>query len=82
MTNYLTLFPIAAAAAPFAVLFSSNISGMGRQRGSVNYKNAVLIQIVKDILPNGEIAWQAVAIPYQEASGKEKLRDWNNIKKL
>jgi hypothetical protein len=46
---------------------------MGRQKGSVNYKNEVLIKIVKDILPNGELAWQVVAIAYQKASSKQKL---------
>jgi hypothetical protein len=52
---------------------------MGHQRGSVNYKNYVLIRIEKDILPNGKLAWQAVALAYQEASSKEKLRDWDDI---
>ncbi len=52
----------------YAACFFSAIFGMGCQRGSVNYKNEVLIQIVKDILSNDELAWQAVAIAYQEAS--------------
>jgi hypothetical protein len=54
---------------------------MGHQSCSVNYKNEVLIQIWKFIFPNDELAWQAVAIAYQEASSKEKLRDWDDIKK-
>ncbi len=61
--------------------FFSAISGTGHQRGSVNYKNQMLIKILKDILPNGELAWQASAIAYQQASSKEKLRDWDDTKK-
>ncbi len=78
MTNCLTLLPITAT--PYAVHFFSAISVVGHQRGSVKYKNEEHIQIVKDILLNGELAWQAVAIAYQEASSKEKLRDWDDIK--
>ncbi len=62
MVDYLTLLPITAT--PWAARFFSAISGMGHQRGSVNYKNEVLLQIMKDILPNSEIACQAVAIAY------------------
>jgi hypothetical protein len=79
VTNYLTLIPITAT--QYTVHFFSAISGMGRQRGSVNCKNEVLIQIVKGIFPNSELAWQAVAIAYQGASSEEKLRDWDGIKK-
>ena len=54
---------------------------MPRRKGSVNYKNDVLIQIVSEILPNGEYGWNAVATAYQNISKEEVLRDTNDIKK-
>ena len=54
---------------------------MPRKKGAVNYKNDVLIGIVEEILPNGQIAWEAVATVYQIKSNKEEERDWNDIKK-
>jgi hypothetical protein len=71
--------PITYPASLAAASFDALISSVGRQRGSVNYKNAVLIQIVKDTLPNGELAWQDVAIAYQKKAKEEKLRDWDDI---
>jgi hypothetical protein len=38
---------------------------MPRKKGAVNYKNKVLINIVEEILPNGDLGWEAVAIAYQ-----------------
>jgi hypothetical protein len=32
------------------------------KKGSVNYKNNVLNDIIEEILPNGELGWEAVAI--------------------
>jgi hypothetical protein len=38
---------------------------MLRKKGTVNYKNDVLINIVEEILLNGELGWEAIAIAYQ-----------------
>ena len=54
---------------------------MPRKKGAVNYKNNVLIGIVEEILPNGQIAWEAVGAAYQKQSNEKEERDWNDIKK-
>jgi hypothetical protein len=53
----------------------------GRGRGVVNYRNEILINIVSNMLPNGEYAWQAVATAYQAESGEAELRDTTDLKK-
>jgi hypothetical protein len=50
-------------------------------KGSVNYKNKVLIQLISKILPNGEYGWQAVAMAYQERTKEEALHNCLDIKK-
>ncbi len=47
----------------------------------VNYKNNLLINIIEEILPNGELGWEAVAIAYQGRSNKEMQQDTIDIKK-
>jgi hypothetical protein len=54
---------------------------MPRKRGSVKYKNNVLIDIIEEILSNGELGWEAVAIAYQAKTNEESLRDTTNVKK-
>ncbi len=53
----------------------------GRARGVANDKNEILINIVSNMLPNGEYAWQAVATAYQAQSGEKDLRDTADLKK-
>ena len=53
----------------------------GRGRGVVNIRNEILINIVSNMLPNGEYAWQAVATAYQVESGETDLRDTTDLKK-
>jgi hypothetical protein len=54
---------------------------MPRKKGSVNYKNNLLINIIEEILPNRELGWETVAIPYQGRLNKEAQQDTTNIKK-
>jgi hypothetical protein len=54
---------------------------MPRKKGSVNYKNNLLINIIEETLPNGELGWEAVAIAYQGRSIEEAKRDTTDIKK-
>ncbi len=54
---------------------------MPRKKGSVNYKNELLIDIVADVLPNGEYDWQTIALAYQEQSKEEILHDSTDMKK-
>jgi hypothetical protein len=54
---------------------------MPRKKGSVNYKNELLIDIVEDVLPNGEYGWQTIALAYQEQSKEEILCDSADMKK-
>ncbi len=51
------------------------------KKGSMNYKNKLLIDIVADVLPNGEYGWQTVALAYQEQSKEEILRNSADMKK-
>jgi len=53
---------------------------MARQRGAVNYKNKILIDIVEKMLPNGSYGWNGVALAYHEASQEEALRDGSDVK--
>ena len=54
---------------------------MPRKSGARNYKNDLLIQIVAQILPNGEYSWQAVAMAYQEQSKEASIRDTDDLKR-
>jgi hypothetical protein len=54
---------------------------MPRKKGAMNYKNDVLIDIIEEILPNGELVWEAVAIAYQAKTNEESLRDMTDVKK-
>jgi hypothetical protein len=63
-----------------AHFFSATVS-MACRKGSVNYKNMVLIKLISKILPNGEYGWQAVAMAYQEKTKEEALHDCLDVKK-
>ncbi len=52
-----------------------------QRRGSKNYKNDVLIDIVAKFLPNGELGWKTVAVAYQELLKEAVLRDHGDVKK-
>jgi hypothetical protein len=62
VTAYMTLWPVFPA--PHKAGFFCVI--MPHEKRSVNYKNKILIDIVADVLPNGEYGWQTVALAYQE----------------
>jgi hypothetical protein len=47
----------------------------------MSYKNNVPINIVEEILPNGELGWEAVAIAYQGKSNAEMQQDATDVKK-
>jgi hypothetical protein len=54
---------------------------MPHKKGSVNYKNNLLIDIIEEILPNGKLGWEAIAIPYQGRLNEEAQQDTTDIKK-
>ena len=54
---------------------------MPRRKGARNYKNKLLICIIAQVLPNGELGWQAVATAYKEAAGEDTVRNSDDIKK-
>jgi hypothetical protein len=54
---------------------------MPQNKGAVNHKNDVLINIVEEILPNGELGWEALAIAYQAKSNEETQQDTTDVKK-
>ena len=54
---------------------------MARKKGTVNYKNEVLIKIISEIFPNGEYGWQAVANAYQEETKEETIHNTTDLRK-
>jgi hypothetical protein len=54
---------------------------MPRTKGAVNYKNDMLINIISEILPNGEYGWQAVSFAYHEQSKEDQPRNTDNLKR-
>jgi hypothetical protein len=54
---------------------------MACRKGSVNYKNEVLIKLINKILPNGEYGRQAVAIAYLDQTKEKALHNSMDIKK-
>jgi hypothetical protein len=42
----------------------------------------LFIDVVADILPNGEYGWQTVALAYQEKSKEEVLHDLPDMKSI
>ena len=54
---------------------------MPRRAGAKNYKNDVLIAIIEEVLPNGELGWDAVALAYQEQTSEETKRDTDDLKR-
>jgi hypothetical protein len=54
---------------------------MACTKGSVNYKNKVLIKIINELLPNGEVGWEAVATAYFNQSKEKVLRNTTDVRK-
>jgi hypothetical protein len=65
----------------FAVCFARHDMAHRRRKGTVNYKNDVLIKIVGEMLLNGEYGWQAVANAYQVTAKEETVCDTTDLKK-
>ena len=61
-------------------LFSA-IARMPCAKGATNYKTDTLINIIAEVLPNGEYGWQAVAIAHHEKSKEEKKRNTDDLKR-
>jgi hypothetical protein len=61
--------------------FFRRIMPWGRSRGVMNYKNEILINIISNLLPNDEYAWQAVATAYHAESGETDICDTSDLKK-
>jgi hypothetical protein len=59
---YMTLWPVFPT--PHKAHFFSVVATTPRKKGSVNYKNKLLIDIVADVLPNCEYGWQTIALAY------------------
>jgi hypothetical protein len=54
---------------------------MARTKGSVNYKNNLLINIINELLPNGEVAWEAVCTAYLTQLQEKVLRNTTAVRK-
>jgi hypothetical protein len=67
IATYLTVCPLFHGA-PSRDCFFCAVRKTPRKKGAVNYKNDVLINIIEEIFPNGELGWEAVAIAYQAKS--------------
>ena len=80
---YLTLCPVyrsPSLAKIFLAIRQFNRT-MARTKGSVNYKNKVLIKIINKLLPNGEVAWEAVCTAYFNQSKEKVLRNMTDVRK-
>jgi hypothetical protein len=64
IATFLTVWPIFLVA-PSRACFFIAARKMTCKKGSLNYKNNLLISIIEEILTNGELGWEAVAITYQ-----------------
>ncbi len=80
---YITLCPVYRSPS-FANFFPAirqfNVT-MARTKGFVNYKNNILINIINELLPNGEVAWEAVCTAYFTQSKEEALRNTTDGRK-
>ena len=54
---------------------------MPHTNGAVNYKNDLLINIISEILPNGDYEWQDVSFAYPEQSKEELPRNTDDLKR-
>jgi hypothetical protein len=54
---------------------------MARTKGSVNCKNEVLIKIINQLLPNGEVGWEAVCTAYFNQSKEKALCNTTDVRK-
>jgi hypothetical protein len=80
---YITLRPVYRSpsfANFFPVIRQFNIM-MARTKGSVNYKNNILINIINKLLPNGEVAWEAVCTAYFTQSKEKALHNTTDVHK-
>ena len=55
--------------------------GKGFTLGAVNYKHALLIDIVEELLPNGALGWQRVCQVYRRRSREEDICNWEQVRK-
>jgi hypothetical protein len=80
---YLTLCPVyrSPSLANFIPAIRQFIVTMAPTKGSVNYKNKVLIKVINKLLPNGEVAWEAVCTAYFNQSKEKALRKMTNLRK-
>ena len=77
----LHLEPLKRALCACIVFYTAAATIMPRRKGARNYKNKLLIRIIAQVLPNGELGWQAVATAYKEAAGEDTVQNSDNIKK-
>jgi hypothetical protein len=54
---------------------------MAHTKDSVNYKNNLLISIINKLLPNGEVAWEAVCTAYFNQSKEKVLCNTMDVRK-
>jgi hypothetical protein len=50
-------------------------------KGAIKYKNDMLINIISEILPNGEYGWHAVSFAYHEQSKEDQPRNTDDLKR-
>jgi hypothetical protein len=67
--------------APHKAHFFSTFGRMPRLKSAINYKNDILINIILELLPNGEYGWHAVSFAYHEQSKEKDPRNTDNLKR-
>ena len=53
----------------------------GRKKGCPNYKKDILLNVISDVLPAGQVGWTTVANRYMIATSENLLRDGVDIKR-
>ncbi len=80
---YLTLCPVyryPSLANFFPAIRQFNRT-MTHTKSTVNYKNKVLIKIINELLPNGEVAWEVVCTAYFNQSKENALHNTTEVRK-
>ena len=60
---------------------STDKGGKGTRKGKPNYKNGVLLKVIRSILPASKSGWEEVASDYRIATKEDDLRGYEDIKR-
>ena len=59
---------------------SDKTGGKGTRKGRPNYKNSILLKVIRSILPASKLEWEEVADDYKLSTKEEDLRGYEDVK--